>query len=61
MQAKILDEIEELTLHLVEEHERNDRIERRSRDMKQRNRELGRLARLELATTTSDTAVRTNK
>src|SRR5262249_13848382 len=41
MQAKLLAKIEELTLHMIQEHERNDRLE-------QRNRELeARLARLE--------------
>jgi hypothetical protein len=33
MQAKLLAKIEELTLHMIQEHERNDRLEEQNRDL----------------------------
>jgi len=41
MQSKLLAKVEELTLHMIEEHDRNDRLERQNRDLQER------LARLE--------------
>jgi hypothetical protein len=41
MQAKLLANIEELTLHMIHEHERNDMLERQNRELQ------ARIARLE--------------
>jgi hypothetical protein len=41
MQSKLLAKVEELTLHMIEEHDRNDRLERQNRDLRER------IARLE--------------
>jgi predicted ribosome quality control (RQC) complex YloA/Tae2 family protein len=41
MQSKLLAKIEELTLHVIQEHERNDRLEQQNAKMQER------LARLE--------------
>ena len=50
MQAKLLAKVEELTLHMIQAEERNNRLE-------QQNRELcDRLARLEKSAATSATA-----
>jgi hypothetical protein len=46
MQAKLLAKIEELTLHMIQEHERNDGLERRNRELQER------IARLEERTHT---------
>jgi len=47
-QAKLLAKIEELTLHMITEHERNDRMERENRELKDENHEIRtRLAQLE--------------
>ena len=36
MQSKLLAKIEELTLHVIREHERNDRLERENEKMQER-------------------------
>lgn len=41
MQSKLLAKIEELTLHLIQEHERNDRLERQNRDIQEKLARLG--------------------
>jgi len=41
MQSKLLAKVEELTLHMIEEHDRNDRLERQNRELQER------IARLE--------------
>ena len=41
MESKLLAKVEELTLHMIEEHDRNDRLEQQNRDLQQR------IARLE--------------
>ncbi len=41
MQSKLLAKVEELTLHMIEEHDRNTRLEQQNRDLQQR------IARLE--------------
>ncbi len=43
MQSKLLAKVEELTLHMIEEHDRNDRLERQNRELQER------IARLETA------------
>ncbi len=40
MQVKLLAKIEELTLHMIEEHRRNDRLEQQNRELQER---IGRL------------------
>ncbi len=50
MQSKLLAKIEELTLHLIEEKQRNDQLERRNDQMQEQNRLVQqRIARLEAA------------
>ena len=41
MQSKLLAKVEELTLHMIQEHDRNDRLERQNRELQER------IARLE--------------
>jgi hypothetical protein len=41
MQSKLLAKVEELTLHMIQEHERNDRLERQNHELQER------IARLE--------------
>jgi hypothetical protein len=36
MQSKLLAKVEELTLHVIHEHERNDRLEQRNRELEKR-------------------------
>jgi hypothetical protein len=40
MQSKLLAKIEELTLHMIEEHERNDRLEQKLQELQKQNDEL---------------------
>jgi hypothetical protein len=40
MQSKLLAKIEELTLHMIQEHERNDRLEQKIQDLQKQNVEL---------------------
>jgi hypothetical protein len=42
MEGKLLAKIEELTLHMIREHERNDRLEQQNRDFQQRIAQLER-------------------
>ncbi len=61
MQAKLLAKIEELTLHMIEEHERNERLELRNGRLEEQNRALSkRMASLESRIATG-TAERNNK
>jgi len=51
MQAKLLAKIEEITLHMIQAEDRNDRLEQRNNQLDQQNRGLQeRLARLEAHT-----------
>jgi hypothetical protein len=36
MQTKLLAKVEELTLHMIQEHERNDRLEQQNRELQER-------------------------
>jgi len=36
MQAKLLAKVEELTLHMIQAEERNDRLEQRNRELQER-------------------------
>ncbi len=48
MQSKLLAKIEELTLHMIQANERNDRLEQQNRDLREQNRAIvQRLERLE--------------
>jgi hypothetical protein len=48
MQTKLLAKVEELTLHMIQEHDRNDRLEAQNRELLRQNREIqDRLSRLE--------------
>ncbi len=49
MQAKLLAKVEELTLHMIQADERNNRLERQNRELSER------IARLEKAPTTDST------
>jgi uncharacterized protein YhdP len=56
MQTKLLAKIEELTLHMIQADERNNRLEAQGRDLREQNRDLQqRIARLEAAQATSGT------
>ena len=52
MQTKLLAKIEEITLHMIQEHERNDRLEQQNRELQER------IARLEAAGSVSGNTVR---
>jgi FtsZ-binding cell division protein ZapB len=48
MQSKLLEKVEELTLHMIEAGKRNNRLERENRDLQEQGRELReRIAHLE--------------
>jgi hypothetical protein len=49
MQAKLLAKVEELTLHMIQADERNDRLERQNQELRER------IARLEKAATADST------
>jgi hypothetical protein len=49
IQAKLLAKVEELTLHMIQAEERNDRLEDQNRDLRERNRVIQeRIGRLEV-------------
>jgi chaperonin cofactor prefoldin len=48
MESKLLAKVEELTLHMIQADERNDRLEQRNDSLERQNRNLqDRIARLE--------------
>jgi hypothetical protein len=49
MQAKLLAKVEELTLHMIQEHERNDRLEERNRSLREELSELRSLISRDIA------------
>ncbi|HWQ55155.1 MAG TPA: hypothetical protein VN442_15820 [Bryobacteraceae bacterium] len=52
MQAKLLAKIEELTLHMIQEHDRNNQVEAQNRELRQQIREVqAQLARVVRSTT----------
>jgi predicted nuclease with TOPRIM domain len=54
MQSKLLAKVEELTLHMIQEHERNNHLEEQNRELQRQNREIqDRLSRLEPAATST--------
>jgi hypothetical protein len=40
MESKLLAKVEELTLHMIHEHERNDRLEQKLQELERQNRDL---------------------